>query len=247
MKEHTNLADSVGGVLFLVLDHGHITLVDSMGSDLSVVNAARVSYNKEAQELGSSDVKLIKYLAKHKHMSPFRQVQFQFRIKAPEFLMRQFYKHQVGCAWTADRAFVDMPWNEVSQRYVGVSEFDFYLPSALRKQSDDNKQCSTDEHVPDHAGYLREAMGGVINHCKYIYTTLLEAGVAKEQARTVLPLSIYTEVVCTMSLEAAVNFIRLRNHPGAQYEARLYARAMQAIVECVCPVSVEALLEETNK
>src|ERR1044072_3599697 len=121
---------------------GSIELVDHMGSDLTVVNSARVSFGKRKTQLDESDTKLINFLAKHKHWSPFRHVQFQFHIKAPEIVGRQMYKHIIG----ADYAFKDHAWNEISGRYVEYDD-EFYIPSMYRKQSDSNKQASIGESI----------------------------------------------------------------------------------------------------
>ncbi|WP_303674002.1 FAD-dependent thymidylate synthase [Vampirovibrio chlorellavorus] len=225
-----------------VLDHGFVTLIDSMGSDLTVVNSARVSFGKRKTTLSEGDKKLIRYLAEHKHWSPFRHVQFQFHCKVPEFVARQWYKHVVGIAYT-DAATVDHAWNEISLRYVDASEFHFYTPDGFRKQSEDNKQASTDDLVKDPDGLL---MAEYQNHCQKaldLYHRLLEHGVAREQARGVLPLNIYTEFYWTVSLQALVNFIHLRTHAGAQYEIRLFADALHQLAQDVVPVSFEALMK----
>lgn len=224
-----------------VLDHGFVELVDSMGTDLTVVNSARVSFGKRKKELSDGDKKLIRYLAEHKHWSPFRHVQLQFHCKVPEFVARQWYKHVVGIAYS-EMPVVDHAWNEISLRYVDASEFDFYTPQGFRKQSEDNKQASTDELVADPDGQL---MAEYHNQCKKaldLYHRMLEHGVAREQARGVLPLNIYTEFYWTASLQALVNFIHLRQHPGAQFEIRLYADALERLARQVVPVSFEALM-----
>jgi len=224
-----------------VLDHGFVELVDAMGTDLTVVNSARVSFGKRKKELSEGDKKLIKYLAEHKHWSPFRHVQLQFHCKVPEFVARQWYKHVVGISYS-EAPTNDHAWNEISLRYVDASEFKFYTPDGFRKQSEDNKQASTDELVKDPDGQLLAAYR---NHCQKsldIYHHLLEHGVAREQARGVLPLNIYTEFYWTASLQALVNFIQLRQHAGAQYEIRLYADALAQLTRQVVPVSFEALL-----
>jgi thymidylate synthase (FAD) len=227
--------------LISILDHGFVELVDSMGSDLTVVNSARVSFGKRKTELSEGDKKLIRYLAEHKHWSPFRHVQFQFHCKVPEFVARQWYKHVVGIAYT-EAATVDHAWNEISLRYVDASEFHFYTPEGFRRQSENNKQASTDELVSDPDGRL---LAEYRNHCQKaleLYHRLLKHGVAREQARGVLPLNIYTEFYWTVSLQALVNFIHLRKHEGAQYEIRLYADALEKLASRVVPVSFEALL-----
>ena len=237
-----------------LLDHGFISLVGSLGNDLTVVNSARVSFGKQKEELSKGDIKLINYLASHKHFSPFRHLQLQFHIKSPEFLMRQFYKHQVGMDWTSDGRFSDLPWNEISGRYVDLSEVDFYIPKEFRKQSENNKQCSTDEtfspliEIDGDTQLLNASqhLTSSVDYAKKVYKELVASGVSKEQARLVLPLNFYTEVYMTCSLEAAWNFIKLRSHEGAQWEARLYANAMRELVEQVAPHSLAALEAADN-
>jgi thymidylate synthase (FAD) len=162
----------------------------------------------------------------------------------PEFVARQWYKHVIGIAYTDGGAScVDHGWNEISLRYVDASQFEYYTPEGFRQQSENNKQASRDDLVPDADGHLmqayREHCSGALN----LYARMVEQGVAKEQARGVLPLTIYTEFYWTASLQAVANFIKLRLHPGAQYEIRLYAEALAKLVAQVVPVSYAALLE----
>ncbi len=225
-----------------VLDHGFVELIGSLGDDLTVVNAARVSFGKRKTQLSEGDVKLIRYLAAHQHWSPFRHVQLQFHCKVPEFVARQWYKHVVGIAYSEGQA-VDHAWNEISLRYVDASDFEFYTPDGFRKQSDNNKQASTDELVDDPGDTL---ITRYRNHSKAafeLYEDLVLAGVAKEQARGVLPLNIYTEFYWTASLQAVVNFIKLRKHAGAQYEIREYANAIERLIQQVVPIAYESLIQ----
>lgn len=226
-----------------VLDHGFVELIDSMGSDLTVVNSARVSFGKRKTELSEGDKKLIRFLADHQHWSPFRHVQLQFHCKVPEFVARQWYKHVVGIAYTEGGAStVDHAWNEISLRYVDASEFDFYVPAGFRKQSEDNKQASTDETLSDPDQLLDKAFRDQCQASLALYNQLVQQGVAKEQARGLLPLTIYTEFYWTVSLQALVNFIKLRQHAGAQYEIRLYADALAELGRAVVPASFDALI-----
>jgi thymidylate synthase (FAD) len=225
-----------------VLDHGFIELIDFLGSDLTVVNAARVSFGNRKTQLDSADEKLIRYLAKHQHWSPFRHVQLQFHCKVPEFIARQWYKHVVGIAYS-EGATNDHAWNEISLRYVDATDFDVYMPKeGFRKQSSNNKQASTDELVEDADHRLRNAYAEHSESALRLYSELVEQGVAKEQARGVLPLNIYTEFYWTVSLQALSNFIHLRQHAGAQYEIRLYAQALEELTKTVVPVALQALL-----
>lgn len=233
--------DTEGPAIVSLLDYGFVERVDTMGSDLTVVNSARVSFGKRKKSISDGDRKLIHFLAEHKHWSPFRHVQLQFHCKVPEFVARQWYKHVVGIAYS-EVPVVDHAWNEISLRYVDASEFNFYTPDGFRKQSEDNKQASTDERVNDPDQSLRKAYQSHCQQALALYHQLLEHGVAREQARGVLPLNIYTEFYWTISLQALVNFIQLRQHPGAQYEIRLYADALETLARQVVPVSLDALL-----
>ena len=136
-----------------VLDKGFIEVVDSLGNDLTVVNSARVSFGKRKEKWDKSDERLVRYLAKHKHYSPFRHLQVQFHIKAPEFVMRQWYKHVVGIETTSNSSTKDHAWNEISGRYVEYDEF--YEPTIYRKQSDDNKQASEGEFDKEHKMFIK--------------------------------------------------------------------------------------------
>lgn len=229
--------------LIEVLDHGFVELVDSLGSDLTIVNSARVSFGKRKKKLSESDERLIRYLAIHKHWSPFRHVQMQFHCKVPEFVARQWYKHVVGISYT-ESATIDHAWNEISLRYVDASEFDFYKPESFRQQSDDNKQASVDDPVDDPGNVLRDEYVRHSQQALELYTKLVAQGVAKEQARGVLPLNIYTEFYWTASLQAIVNFIYLRKHAGAQYEIREYADAIELLTKKVVPIAYESLFQE---
>jgi thymidylate synthase (FAD) len=214
-----------------ILDKGHVTLIDSLGSDITIVNAARVSYGKKINELRPSDTKLIKFLVQNKHDSPFRHVYLQFRVKAPEFVMRQWYKHIVGITYT-EQATVDHAWNENSGRYMEY-EPEIYVPEYFRQQAASNAQASTHESAGD---FAKEEYRQHIYKCFTTYKSLLDQGVAREQARLALPFGLYTEVVWTASLQATLNFILLRDHEGAQFEIREYAKAVREHTRSVCPI-----------
>lgn len=228
----------------IAVDDGSVTLTDYMGGDLSVVNAARVSFGKAKGELDERDVKLISFLARHRHMSPFRHVSFSFTlIGVSEVVCRQLYKHQIGCGYTGgefrESATV---WNEISGRYV---EFDpgFHVPAHFRKQHKSNKQASLEgEHVEDEAE-ARKIFGEAIESSFSAYKKLLELGVCREQARMVMPLAFKNSLVWTASLEAAAHFVKLRDHEGAQVEIRNLARAVRDLIEPICPHSLRALME----
>ena len=218
-----------------VLDKGFIEVVDSLGTDLTVANSARVSFGKRKKTYDKGDERLVTYLAKHKHFSPFRHLVVQFHIKAPEFVMRQWYKHVVGAETTSSSFTKDHAWNEISGRYVPVEEF--YVPSVWRKQSEDNKQAS--EGSIDAQEKASEKYHSVLQIIKHYYNSLLDLGVAKEQARVLLPLAGYSEVYWTASFQAIVNFIELRDEPTAQWEIREYAKALKSLIFKIYPKTTE--------
>ncbi|HRE42237.1 MAG TPA: FAD-dependent thymidylate synthase [Ignavibacteria bacterium] len=222
-----------------ILDKGFIEVVDKLGSDLTVVNSARVSFGKRKTEFDDSDRKLVKFLAKHKHWSPFRHLVVQFHIKAPEFVMRQWYKHVVGIETSSSYATKDHAWNEISGRYVPVT--DYYSPSNWRRQSDNNKQASEGsiEEQGDADKIFNDAMKSITEH----YEQLLSLGVAKEQARLILPLNQYTEVYWTASFQAIMNFIELRDEATAQWEIRQYAIALKELMMEIYPETVKIWFE----
>jgi len=205
-----------------VLDKGFVEVIDSLGNDLTVVNSARVSFGKRKSEWTKGDEKLVKYLAKYKHYSPFRHLQVQFHIKAPEFVMRQWYKHVVGIETSSSHSTKDHAWNEISGRYVPVE--DFYTPEIFRQQSEDNKQA-TEGAVDDQDKALHHWEMAMF-HIKKQYQKLLDMGVGKEQARAILPLNQYTEVYWTASFQSIMNFIELRNEKTSQWEIQEYAKAL---------------------
>jgi thymidylate synthase (FAD) len=186
-----------------------------MGSDLSVVNAARISFAKEVTELGERDEKLIHYLWTHRHTSPFRHATVQIHLKAPLFVLRQWMKHQIGCAW-----------NEVSGRYVRF-EAECYHPETWRLQHESNKQGSRGavEDQDQASALYQESIELSIQR----YEQLLAAGVCREQARMLLPLSLYSECYWTASLQAIMHFLELREDSHSQWETQHYARAVRAL------------------
>ena len=211
-----------------------VTLVDHMGSDLSVVNAARVSFSKTSEWeiipdagpvkglLKEGDEKLIKFLAKHDHWSPFGHASLQFHIKAPVFVARQLVKHQVG-----------LVWNEVSRRYVDY-EPEFYEPEEWRLAAEDKKQGSSDETIKFSVAPTHE-------WCTQTYQNLLNAGVAPEMARMVLPQSMMTEWYWSGTLMAFARVCNLRCKPDAQVETQMVADRIDKLAEELFPVSWDAL------
>jgi thymidylate synthase (FAD) len=225
-----------------VLDKGFIEVVDSLGNDLTVVNSARVSFGKRKTKWDKGDERLVRYLAKYKHYSPFRHLQVQFHVKAPEFVMRQWYKHVVGIETTSNGSTKDHAWNEISGRYVPVEEF--YIPEIWRKQSEDNKQASEGVLESENNRRAKHYYDTALSTTVSMYNRLInDLGVAKEQARVILPLSQYTEVYWTASFQAIMNFIELRNEKTSQIEIQEYAKAMLKITHDTFPKITEIWAE----
>lgn len=203
-----------------------VTLLDTMGSDLSVVNAARVSFAKVAHEMTDKDAKLINYLAKHKHKSPFNHAFMSFRVKAPIFVARQLVKHEY------------LPWNEVSRRYV-TEEPEFYFPEYWRKAADNVKQGSSDVEVEftmlDPTSSTRFALAD--------YQEMLRDGVCPEQARMILPQNTMTEWIWSGSLFAFAKMCKLRLDSHTQKETRENAEMIDKEASEKFPVSWKALME----
>ena len=209
-----------------VLDHGLVRLVDSMGDDLSIVRNARVSYDAEwrAGEDSGGDARLLKYLYRNHHNTPFEAVTCTFEVKAPIFVVRQWHRHRT------------QSYNELSARYKELPE-EFYVPelSQITTQSTDNKQMRTDEVHP-YALIIQDKLRESSAECFVNYHQLLAAGTPRELARTVLPVGTYTHMFTTMNLHNLFSFLRERLHPHAQYEIRVYAEAMLELIEPIVPV-----------
>lgn len=215
-----------------VLDYGYVRLVDVMGNDQSVVRAARVSYDAEPREDGSDD-KLIHYLMRNRHTSPFEAVTLTFEIKAPIFVFRQWHRHRT---WS---------YNEVSARYTALPE-EYYVPhpTQIGEQAKHNKQMRTATgEVTDDSIRAAEHIESVCQQAHDHYKALLEQGVPRELARGVLPLNTYSRMFATVNLHNLFHFLRLRLHEHAQYEIRVYADAMLQLIEILVPVSVAAFKE----
>lgn len=219
---------------FPVLDTGYVQLLETFGDELTVVNAARVSFGVEHSKLTEGDIKLLSYLYRNKHMSPFRHVMLRFKIRAPEFVMRQMYKHVVGIEATSTYPTQLHSWNEISGRYKPYDEF--YIPEVWRSQSSDSKQASDGPLSEDLQSKCKELFEQAMENMKTTYKMLLEAGVAREQARILLPLNVYTETIWTCSLQALLNFIELRDHHHAQIEIQEYAKVLRKMVKERFPI-----------
>jgi len=214
-----------------VLDKGYIELVDKLGDDLTPVNAARVSFGDRSNTFEEKDRKLSKFLIKHKHFSPFRHQHVMLIIKAPEFVMRQWYKHVVGIETTSSSSTKDHAWNEISGRYVEVKEY--YIPEVFRQQSGDNKQAT--EGAIEKQEEASRIWKDAILYSQHCYQQLLEIGVGKEQARAILPLNQYTKIWWTASFQSIMNFIDLRNEKTAQWEIQQYAKVLKKIMLKIFP------------
>jgi len=206
-----------------------VQILEVMGNDLTVVNAARVSFSKESSKLVEGDVKLIKYLTRNHHISPFFHPQIRMRLKMPIFVAREWFRHTIGFAR-----------NEVSRRYVD-SEPEVYMPTELRERDSNVKQGSKNESIESNdsvALIMRKAMEVSVS----TYNSMLAANVAPEVARGVLPQSMYTEFIETGSLYAYARLCKLRLDPHAQLEIRLYADAIDKQMVAHFPVSWAALM-----
>ncbi len=213
-----------------VLDHGFVRLVDHMGSDLSIVRNARVSYDAEwrAGEDTGSDSRLINYLLSNRHTTPFEAVKFTFDVKAPIFVFRQWHRHRT---WS---------FNELSARYKELPE-EFYVPELdqITTQHTSNKQMRTDEQNPN-AFYLAKKMEANNKVAFALYREMIADGCPRELARTVLPLATYSHMFATIDLHNLFGFLQLRDHDHAQYEIRVYAQAMLQLIEPIVPCAVKA-------
>lgn len=220
-----------------LLNHGHVRLVESMGSDLSIVRNARVSYDAEwrSGEDEGKDAKLIDYLVRNHHTSPLESVQFTFDVKAPIFVFRQWHRHRT---WS---------FNEVSARYSELPE-EFYVPeiSQITTQSASNKQMRTDEQHPLATGY-QDLIARTCADAFVAYKHMIANGVPRELARGVLPVNTYSHMFGTVDLHNLAHFLRLRLHEHSQYEIRVYAQAMLELIEPIVPVAVAALKKHVLK
>lgn len=218
-----------------LLDHGYVELIDHMGNDQRIVDAARISFNHSGQGNPEKDAKLIRYLLFNGHTSPFEQVVFTFRIKLPIFVMRQLIRHRTARV------------NEVSGRYTKLSH-QYYIPQIenMRTQGKANKQGS-DEVIPPLDAH--DMVCAMEEHCEdafTLYNHLLERGLSREMARIILPLNVYTEVVWQMDLNNLLKLFDQRLHPHAQYEIRKYAGAIQTLILPLVPVTM-TMWEEKKK
>jgi thymidylate synthase, flavin-dependent len=223
--------NAVAHKTFKVLDKGYVRLIDSMGDDLSIVRAARVSFNAEwrAGENEKSDEKLLRYLWRNRHTSPFEAVTFTFEVKAPVFVFRQWHRHRT------------QSYNEVSARYTELPD-EFYIPELehIGTQSKDNKQARVIGLVESEVDGRQEELDEYEEHCKQsfvLYKKLLSRGWPRELARMNLPFSTYSHMFDTVNLLNLLKFLDLRLHPHAQYEIQVYAKAILDLIRSVVPVT----------
>jgi len=224
-------------------DIGSVEYISHMGDDLSVVNAARVSFGSERDSINEKDVKLIKYLMQHNHTSPFEHCTVTMRFVVPLYIRSQHHRHRT---WA---------YNEISRRYTSV-DIEFYEPQGFRTQHKSNRQASSEEIINPELGNsysglipktLYTACSAVRDHhlrSVKLYNQLLEGGVCREQARGVLPQNLYTQYYGTVNLHNLLKFVALRTHEGAQWEIQQVAKACLKIAEAHFPESVKAFREK---
>lgn len=224
-----------------VLDHGYIKLVNNMGSDLDIVNSARVSFDKEVSSLAQKDLGLINYLVEHKHDACFRHCAMTFEVYAPLMVARQWYKHAVGSTHLDDQ----LGWNESSRRYVTENE-EFYVPDPMswRGSPENKKQGSADNLSTDIGAKYTQRLRATIQRGELDYKAALADGVAPEQARLLLPAyAMYVRWRWTVSLNGALHFLGLRLDPHAQWEIQQYAKAVESSVHQYYPNTYAAWIK----
>ena len=224
--------------LIQVLDKGYVRLVDKMGSDLSVVNAARASFAKESKEFTQQDAKLLNFLARENHMSPFRHAFATFEFKAPLMVARQHWKYVVGSDHTMDS------WNESSRRYITMDP-EFYFPAAdeWRLAPEDKKQGSHGLADPFIGSMLTQELMVYAEKGEALYNMAMEGGIAAEQARLFLPAySMYVIYRWSCSLQSVILFLTQRLSEDSQDEIQKYAKAVHELIQPEFPMSMKALM-----
>ncbi len=216
---------------------GAVEYISHMGSDLSIVNAARVSFGAEKKEVDKKDVKLINYLLKHNHTSPFEHCALTMRFTVPLFIRSQHHRHRT---WA---------YNEISRRYTSV-DMKFYQPAKFRTQHESNRQASSNELIdPTLSGLMNgydKASDALRHHHTLslsLYNSMIQSGICREQARGVLPQNLYTQYYGTVNLSNLMKFISLRVHEGAQWEIQQVAKACLDLAEFHFPNAVQAYRE----
>jgi len=220
-----------------VLDKGYVRLVDTLGNDLSVANAARVSYDKQSSEMSERDAKLIKFLWDEKHTSPFRHAALTFEVYAPLFVARQWWKHAVASTHLDDQN----GWNESSRRYITENE-EFYVPEAdqWRSKPANSKQGSGEPIMEGRGNYFTTALNNYIDQGEELYQRAMDQEVAPELARLFLPAyGMYVRWRWTVSLHGVLAFLDQRLPLDAQYEIRQYAEAVKELTKDSFPYTYE--------
>lgn len=204
---------------------GYIKLLDYLGSDERVVLAARVSFDKGLKD-PEKDESLINYLLKHGHLTPLEHCTFTFEVKAPLVVARQWMRHRT------------MKYNELSRRFTSTNR-EYYIPKKLRIQDSVNKQSSIEVESYDNENDLLSIFSDVVDFCEDKYKILLEAGVARELARFVLPTMLYTKFIVTVDLRNLLHFLKLRLAEDTQYELRVYAEAILDMISDIVPITIK--------
>jgi len=219
-----------------VLDHGFVRLDDYMGDDLSVVNAARVSFNKRNEELQEGDEKLINYLLKNRHGTPFEHNAFKFHVRLPLFVAREWVRHRIGS------------FNEVSLRYTKIDP-EFYIPemSDVRVRVGKPGHYTYEQASPSVAENFTYHLHEQAEESKFQYESALTEGIAPELARLHLTVNVYTEWYWTVNARALMNFLSLRNAEAAQFEIRCYARAVEHAWSAIMPLTSKAFRDNERQ
>ena len=225
------IAEVIADGTIQVLDHGFVRLDDSMADDLSVVNAARVSFARRKEAMDESDEGLIRFLLRERHGTPFEHNSFRFHVRAPLFVAREWFRHRVGS------------FNEFSMRYARATD-DFYVPEPedVRTQVGKPGSYSFEPVEPELAETTREELRAVYDAAYATYERLVERGVARELARLVMPVGAYTEFYWTINARSLMNFVSLRAAETAQREIRRYAEACERFLEEKMPVTYAAFV-----
>ncbi|MDR1031627.1 MAG: FAD-dependent thymidylate synthase [Holosporales bacterium] len=223
--------DSMLGQVIPVLDHGFIRVIDYMGDDTSIVQAARVSYGKGTKQ-SKQDAGLIDYLMRNDHTSPFEMCEIKLHIKMPLFVARQWLRHRTASV------------NEYSARYSVLND-DFYVPDTSRicAQSQSNKQTSGEALPLDVTKQIIDTIKSVSRLAHDKYKELIDIGLVREVARSIIPLNTYTEMYWKIDLHNLLRFVRLRNSPHAQYEIRVYAEKIQELLKAWVPLVYESFIK----
>jgi thymidylate synthase (FAD) len=214
-----------------------VVLIDSMGDSLSIVNDARQSFGARSEQWSDKDAKLLSYLTRNRHTSPFRGVVFKWQVKAPLFIARQWYKHTVASTFVDDQ----LGWNEKSFRYCSAEDAEFYTPRQFAKQSASNRQASDGLLEGNDEALAQRLYAQALQGCIQAYEGLLLTCVSKEQARAILPPCMFTSFTWTCSLQALLHFISLRiDNKSAQFEIAAYAKALLELGRPIAPEAFAA-------